>query len=80
MEAVAGQETLSLGQLYGGAKLLHDPLGERYIIAKMIRLQKAVAGLNQAGGLENQKKADALREILTALLSMREEWRHANCL
>ena len=80
MEVIAGQETLSLGQLYGGAKLLHDPLGEQYIIAKIIRLQGVVAGLNRAGGLENQKKADAMRDVLTALLSMREEWRHANCL
>lgn len=79
MEAVAGQESLSLGQIYGGVKLLRDPLGEQYIIAKIIRLQNAVAGLNRAGGLENQKKADALRDVLTALLSMREEWRHANC-
>lgn len=79
MEAVSGQESMSLGQLYGGAKLLHDPLGEQYIIAKIIRLQNAVAGLNRAGGLENQQKADTLRDILTALLSMREEWRHANC-
>ena len=79
MEVIAGQERLTLGQLYGGAKLLHDPLGEYYIIAKIIRLQGAVAGLNRAGGFENQKKADGLREILTALLSMREEWRHANC-
>lgn len=79
MEATAGQEALSLGQLYGGARLLHDPLGEQYIIAKIIRLQSVLAGLNRAGGQENRKKADALREILTALLSMREEWRHANC-
>ena len=79
MEVTAGQEALTPGQIYGGAKLLHDPLGERYIIAKIIRLQGAVAGLNRAGGPENQKKADGLREILTALLSMREEWRHANC-
>lgn len=79
MEVTAGQETLTLGQIYGGARLLHDPLGEQYIIAKIIRLESAVAGLNRAGNLENQKKADGLREILTALLSMREEWRHANC-
>lgn len=79
MEAGAGQESLTLGQLYGGAKLLRDPLGEQYIIGRIIRLQSAVAGLNRAGGPENQEKADALREILTALLSMREEWRHANC-
>lgn len=78
MEVTAGWEPLTLGQLYGGAGLLHDPLGDRYIIARILRLQSAVAGLNRAGGPENQKKADALREILTALLSMREEWRHAN--
>lgn len=79
MEVTAGQEALTPGQIYGGAKLLHDPLGEPYIIAKIIRLQGAVAGLNRAGGPENQKKADGLREVLTALLSMREEWRRAKC-
>lgn len=79
MEAAAGEEVLTLGQLYGGAKLLGDPLGDSYIIAKIIRLQSAVAGLSRAGGPENQEKADALRDILAALLSMREEWRHANC-
>lgn len=79
MEAAGGRERLTLGQIYGGAKLQGDPLGDRYIIAKIIRLQNAVAGLNRAGGPENQERADALREILTALLSMREEWRHANC-
>lgn len=76
MEATAGEMTLTLGQLYGGAKLLHDPLGEQYMIEKIIRLQIAVAGLNRAANAE--KKADALRDIITALLSMREEWRHAN--
>ena len=77
MEAGGGKMSLTLGQLHGGAALLHDPLGERYIIQKIIRLQTAVAGINRSGkGLE---KADRLREIITALLSMREEWRHANC-
>ena len=79
MEAVAGKMALSPGQLWGGAALLHDPLGSRYMIEKILRLQTAVAGLNRAGGAENQKKADALRDILTGLLSLREEWRHANC-
>ncbi|MCI9375405.1 MAG: SAM-dependent methyltransferase [Oscillibacter sp.] len=74
MEAAGGEMTLSLGQLYGGAALLHDPLGERYIIEKIIRLTNAVAGLNHA---RERQKADALREIITALLSMREEWRRA---
>ena len=76
MEAAGGEMALSLGQLYGGAALLHDPLGDRYIIEKIIRLQGAVAGINRSGG--NQEKGDALRDIITALLSMREEWRLAN--
>ena len=65
--------------IWGGAKLLHDPLGDRYIIEKIIRLQGAVAGLNRSASPEDGKKADRVRDILTALLAMREEWRHANC-
>ena len=76
MEAGGGEMSLTLGQLYGGAALLHDPLGDRYIIQKIIRLQTAVAGIGHSG--EGREKADALREIITALLSMREEWRRAN--
>ena len=69
--------SLTLGQLYGGAALLHDPLGDRYMIEKIIHLQTAVAGLSRSGG--GQEKGDALRNVITALLSMREEWRRANC-
>ena len=76
MEAGGGEMSLTLGQLHGGAALLRDPLGDRYIIGKIIRLQTAVAGLNRSGG--GQEKADRLREIITALLSMREEWRRAD--
>ena len=79
MEAAGGEMTLSLGQLWGGAKLLRDPLGDRYIIEKIIRLRGAVAGLNRSSRPEDGKKADRARDILTALLAMREEWRHANC-
>ena len=71
--------TLSLGQLWGGAKLLRDPLGDRYLIEKIIRLQGAVAGLNRSSRPEDVQKAGRGRDILTALLAMREEWRHANC-
>ena len=77
MEAGGGRMSLTLGQLHGGAALLHDPLGDRYIIEKIIRLQIAVAGVNRCGG--GREKGDALREVITALLSMREEWRRANC-
>ncbi len=76
IEAGGGTMSLTLGQLYGGAALLRDPLGDRYIIQKILRLETAVAGLNRSGG--GQEKADGLREVITALLSMREEWRRAN--
>jgi len=78
MEVTAGEMQLSLGQLYGGAKLLQDPLGDRYIIERIIRLQGAVAGANRSEKYEDRIKADGLRDILTALLELREEWRHAN--
>lgn len=76
LEAGGGEMSLTLGQRHGGAALLHDPLGDRYIIEKIVRLQAAVAGINRSGG--GQEKGDTLREIITALLSMREEWRNAN--
>ncbi len=79
MEVRAGKMTLSLGQRYGGAALLHDPLGDRYLIERIIRLMGAIAGLNRSASPEDRKRADALRDIVTALMSMREEWRHANC-
>lgn len=79
MKVQAGKMTLTTGQLYGGAVLLHDPLGDRYLIERIIRLMGAIAGLNRSASPEDQKKADDLRDIVTALISMREEWRHANC-
>lgn len=78
MEAVAGSMELSLGQQWGGAGLLRDPLGERYIIERMIRLFGAVAGLNRSDRPADLEKADQLRDVLTALMELREEWRHAN--
>lgn len=78
MEVTAGHMELSFGQLWGGAKLLSDPLGDQYIIEKIVRLFGAVAGLNRSERLADQEKADGLRDILTALMEMREEWRHAN--
>ena len=75
MEVTAGEMKLTEGQCWGGAKLLHDPLGDRYIIERIIRLQGAVLGSRSA----DPEKADRLRDIITALLEMREEWRHAHC-
>ena len=79
MEVCAGTMQLSPGQQYGGALLLHDPLGDRYLIERIIRLTGAVAGLNRSAAPEDRQKADELREIITALMTMREEWRHAHC-
>ena len=79
MEVTAGQMELTVGQLWGGAKLQNDPLGNQYIIEKIIRLFGAVAGLNRSERPTDLEKADGLRDILTALMEMREEWRHANC-
>lgn len=76
MEAAGGEMALSLGQIYGGAALLHDPLGERYIIEKIIRLFQAVNGLNHS---DSREKSDGLRDVITALIFLREEWRCANC-
>ena len=78
MEAAAGTQTLSLGQLYGGACLTHDPLGGRYLVEQILRLQAVVAGLNRAGRPEAAEKADQLRDIMGSLLEVWEEWRHAN--
>lgn len=76
MEVKAGEMELTLGQLHGGAKLLQDPLCERYIIEKIIRLQGAVVGLARSA---EPGKADAVRDTITALMELREEWRHVNC-
>ena len=79
MEVTAGEMTLTQGQLWGGVRLLHDPLGDRYMIEKIIRLMGAIAGKNRSERPEDREKADGLRDTVTALLAMREEWRHANC-
>ena len=76
MEVKRGEMNLTPGQLHGGAKLLNDPLGDRYMIEKIIRLQGAVVGLSRSA---DPAKADDVRDTITALLEMREEWRHANC-
>ena len=79
LEAAKGRMTLSLGQLYCGAKLLQDPLGDRYLIDKIIQLQGVVAARSRSADPEDRARADHLRDIITDLLAMREEWRHANC-
>ena len=79
IEAGAGEMHLTLGQQWAGADLLHDPLGDRYIIEKIIQLQAAAAGSNRASAPEARARGDYARAVITEFLQMREEWRHANC-
>ena len=79
IEAGAGEMQLTLGRQWAGADLLYDPLGDRYIIEKIIQLQAAAAGSNRASAPEARERGDYARAVITELLQMREEWRHANC-
>lgn len=76
LEAGAGEMRLSPGRCHCGPFVTGDPLGERYIIQRIIQLQGIVAGRNRSSRPEN--RADDVRDLLTELLELREEWRHAN--
>lgn len=78
LEAGAGEMRLSPGRLLCGPCIAADPLGERYLIEKIIQLQAVVAGLNRSARPGDRARADGLRDLLTELLELREEWRHAN--
>ncbi len=54
-------------------------LAERYIIEKIVRAQMALAGAKRSVRPVDEEKTENLREVITALLRAREEWRHANC-
>ena len=79
LEAGAGAMRLSPGQLYCGAGLLRDPLADRYLIEKIVQLQGVVVRRGRSASPEDRARAEALRDLITDLLRMREEWRHANC-
>ena len=74
-----GADVLTLGQRLGGAKLLRDPLGDRYLMEKILQRQSAVAGLNRSADPADLDRADRLREEITASVHHAREWRHANC-
>lgn len=74
-----GEMRLTLGQRYGGASLMHDPLENRYLIEEIVRLQAAISGVCHSSVEADREKAEALREISYALMKLREEWRNANC-
>ena len=79
IEAGAGEMHLTLGRQWAGADLLYDPLGHRYISDKINHPQAAAAGSNRASAPEARERGDYARAVITELLQMREEWRHANC-
>ena len=58
IEAGAGEMHLTLGRQWAGADLLYDPLGDRYIIEKIIQLQAAAAGSNRASAPEARERGD----------------------
>lgn len=78
LEAGAGEMRLSPGRLLCGPCIAADPLGERYLIEKIVQLQSVVAGLSRSARPGDGARADGLRDLLTELLELREEWRHAN--
>ena len=69
---------IMLGKRLCGVKLLHDPLWNQYLIDKIIQLQGVAAGRSHASDPEGRFQADQARDVVTELLAMREEWRHAN--
>ena len=48
-------------------------------IEKIVRAQMALAGAKRSVRPVDAEKAENLRQVITALLRAREEWRHANC-
>ena len=77
LEARGGEMHLDAGRLLAGAYIERDPLGDRRLIALILRDYAALSGLRRAGAGEGEK-ADALRREITELITLREEWRHAN--
>lgn len=68
---------LDPGRLLAGACIERDPLGDHRLIALILRDFAALSGLLRAGAGEGEK-AESLRREITHLITLREEWRHAN--
>ena len=77
LEARGGSMRLDPGRLLAGACIERDPLGDRRLIALILRDFAALSGLLRAGAGEGEK-AESLRQEITHLITLREEWRHAN--
>ena len=77
LEARGGEMRLDEGRLLAGACIERDPLGDRHLITLILRDFAALSGLLRAGAGEGEK-AESLRREITHLITLREEWRHAN--
>lgn len=77
LEARGGEMRLDEGRLLAGAYIEEDPLGDQRLIFLILRDFAALAGLLRAGAGAGER-AEALRREITALITLREEWRHAN--
>lgn len=78
MEARAGEMTLTPCEIWGGVKLMGDPLADRYLIERIVRAQLALAGAKRSARPSDAARAETLRDVLTALMQAREAWRRAN--
>ncbi len=77
LEARGGEMRLDEGRLLAGAYIEEDPLGDQRLISLILRDFAALAGLLRAGAGAGER-VEALRREITALITLREEWRHAN--
>lgn len=72
------ERALSLGQMWGGVGLLHDPLQGRALEETVRHLSVAVVGLEKSSAPGNAEKAAHYRAVVAQLQQMKEEWLHAN--
>ena len=74
-----GSMQLTPGQAYCGTDLTNDPLGDRYLIERIIRVQNTIYGLRQSAVEADRARLEENRSLLKELFEMREAWRVANC-
>lgn len=68
----------SPGQCYGGFFLLQDPLGGRYLDERMEKLRRAFEGLSRSEAPADRTRAEALKDLIAELQSMKGEWERAD--
>lgn len=79
LEVTGGSMPLaSPGQCYGGFFLLQDPLGGRYLDERMEKLRRAFEGLSRSEAPADRTRAEALKDLIAELQSMKGEWERAD--